>query len=607
MVKNGEIVSKVKVQEFDPDKDTITIAARLKALVWRPAAGNSARLHVWRVAGACLLPAFLALFVVLVLRLRNASEVLQELDQISASINQQREEHTPENSIASEVAKRLPPSISANSDRSSEQSKYLDLLSIIVYRTNEAYRTKQSLSFHDSCVWLLASHLGIIMSLMALIVVIFPSLFVSAAVEARRRILRTGVLPVLSGESSESGVPIFSSFEHEIEYARDVTFLHDESRGYFWKRFAFSLLIAIGLAYVMAPRGLRYATMFAVLGGESPITEPVFQQWMDQYKDITPSLAGFMGFFIYSLTVFLQRYQSGSLTNRMLIPLVNRGVIVIVLSLLLSSVAGREIPVTATAFMIGIFPQTGIEWISKLAKTNAETLILDRSSGFQAIPEIDLYRATTLGEVGIADVQDLAAHPLERIIRLVGIEPRVLVAAVDRAVLTCACGPQHSTTRQTNSSDWYTQLFDGLKRLSIHGASGFVRYMKNEEYVKNLAANVQRVAGNEQELLMPVVSGTREDRIRKLQDIGLPDPNLVLQKFQQDANVIYILKKCVCYCGVPRPEPLLERAMNNNTMGKQTVQVAVDGDRSTEEGQPTEPMEQGAAPQSGSPIGPGES
>jgi len=56
-----------------------------------------------------------------------------------------------------------------------------------------------------------------------------------------------------------------------------------------------------------------------------------------------------------------------------------------------------------------VFPQTGIEAMSKITKTSVETLLSDPSKGFRDIPELDL---TAENEIGPDLVKKLSAIPV---------------------------------------------------------------------------------------------------------------------------------------------------------------------------------------------------
>jgi hypothetical protein len=261
---------------------------------------------------------------------------------------------------------------------------------------------------------------------------------------------------------------------------------------------------------------------------------------------MTPSLAAGIGLFIYCLTIFLQRYQSDTLSQRMLIPLFNRIAIVYLLSLVLTALAGQEPALNATAFFVGVFPQTGIQWIANLAKVTPDNFSLSPSSGFRGLPEIDITRQSTLAEVGISDVHDLATADLSAVILRVGIQPQVLTNAVDRAILL----EEIDRATTANNLPQTTEPLAGLASLSIFKASDLVLYLRYDPTLHGPAT--PPLAGNPvlQSLLEPERDRDKAKRMQTIKEAGVRAPDFLLERLQSNSNVIYILEKGLAYCDV---------------------------------------------------------
>ena len=73
--------------------------------------------------------------------------------------------------------------------------------------------------------------------------------------------------------------------------------------------------------------------------------------------------------------------------------------------------------------------------IGQVAKIGAEQLTDDSTIGFKELEEIDLLKESLLAEQGMNNVYDLASADLEEIVVSVGINPRLLIRASDRALL----------------------------------------------------------------------------------------------------------------------------------------------------------------------------
>jgi len=278
--------------------------------------------------------------------------------------------------------------------------------------------------------------------------------------------------------------------------------------------------------------------MTAIIGLTSVPAKSPLQLWLAQYQHLSPLLAAYVGFLIYCMTEFLWRYRSADLHGRMLVSLLNRGIIALLLSLLLSAVnADGGTVFVATAFFVGVFPQTGIQALAKLAKLNVETLTLDPSSNFRKIPEIDIWKEASLAELGISNLDDLAKTDLPQLLLTVGIQPRVLLRAVDRAVLAEELSAPPVRTPASAGSPERRDPVDALDTLGVRTASTLVLFLDGGDAFENstsqhLPANVWRTLTAEE----------KTARRATVHECGVDNPEFVIDLLRSNANVRYILR-----------------------------------------------------------------
>ena len=265
---------------------------------------------------------------------------------------------------------------------------------------------------------------GAATSFVSLVLAALASLFIADIYSARRTVQRSAHLP---GQG-------YDSLEHEIACERAWRTLERPER-FFTRRFGFSLLIAAGTSYLLAPIGLQasiigdYATMHPIIGADS------VPHFVEQARNASPVSIGFFGFMIYSLLTIADRALHRDLDDRLFIALMNRGLVVFILSLVLAGVTDGGSISRSLIFLAGVFPKTGIDAIAKLGQLKVEQITSDESVGFELLRDINFPKGVTLRQLGILDAVDLARADVHDLVLQVGIEPQTLFDAVDQAIL----------------------------------------------------------------------------------------------------------------------------------------------------------------------------
>lgn len=279
-----------------------------------------------------------------------------------------------------------------------------------------------------------------IVSLQGLLILFFPALFIVSFIRARKSI----------AHQVESGSEGFASLISEIQYGRQLRFLQREGGRFFWRRFGFALLVAVATTYFFAPVGLRasiigeyYSALETVPGRSST---PFF---VTHLALAPPLVVGLAGFFLYSTTTMANRFRTGDLRREMFIGLFNRGVTVFILGLVLSGITTDDNVARALIFVVGMFPRAGIDAIGKTAQVKTADLLHDTAKSFAGLPELDAGNEASLKELGISSVHELAQTDWTTLVESVGMSPRVLLRAADRALLLDQLGPDLTARLQS--------------------------------------------------------------------------------------------------------------------------------------------------------------
>jgi hypothetical protein len=322
----------------------------------------------------------------------------------------------------------------------------------------------------------------------------------------------------------------FASFSEAVLYRRSRRLLIEQSRAYFWRRFAFAFGLSVGGQYVFAPWGWQtthvgqFVTYFSLPGH---VAHPFI---LEHFADAPPVIMGFVGFALYAWVTCFRRFVLGSLNHHLLVGMVNRMVVVLILGLVLSSVVGENAESRAFAFVVGLVPQTGLDAIGKLARTSVDRLMLDYSTGFQGLPEFDIAKQSALQELGIESLHDLARMDAAEVMISAGVAPTVLLEAIDRAILLDTFGPE------------------GVKKLEtvpLYTATELVIYVTTGKgaFAGRLPRTPMRIAD-----APPLEQAEKERRCALVQGaLGVTDLSLQLAQLADDKNVQYLFDQKLMY------------------------------------------------------------
>lgn len=357
-------------------------------------------------------------------------------------------------------------------------------------------------------------------ALQAVLVLFFPALFISGFWRAAQGIRQ--------GAALRNRFPTFAG---HVWYQRYRRLLEEQEHWFFWRRAGFAFLMGYGSVYLVAPLGVKAMVIGDYLTRNAIPGEPTFPFLLTAFEKAPPFSVGFAGFYLYALTLFVRRYTTHDLNDRIFVPLFLRGITVALLGWVLASIGEGGGLSRALVFAAGIFPSAGLQALAKLTQTTVDRLSNEGGSAFKTIPEIDFWKETTLQEVGINDFNDLAKANLDQLLFDLGMNPAVLLRAVDRAVLIHVLGAEAAAK---------------LAAIPLFTASDLVLYTRGR------AAWEERWAAAGIQPRFPLGAPLGEDEQREREEIieealGAKDICVQIEHLAHDRNVRTVIDNLVSY------------------------------------------------------------
>ena len=321
-----------------------------------------------------------------------------------------------------------------------------------------------------------------------------------------------------------------TTFRETVVFHRNRTFLKEEGRLLFWRRLAVFMLFSMSITYLMAPAGLYASTigeLLTIYPVPGDITQPY---WFAEFSRVQPFVLGLAGFLTYSLITFAHGVTTGELGNRLFLTLWNRGMTVVILSLVLTAMQFDSTLLNALIFIAGVFPQTGLQAIAKAAQRGAEQAAALNPVGLAALPQIDSFGENSLRSLGIHNVADLAGADLTRLLELSSLQPSVLLKAVDRALLL----------------DSFGELHQKLNAIPVRNASSLVLYVEGRDAYMDRWGVLQQDPPRH---LAPQLSdGQKKARLNEVNTaLGAADVSTLVTRLKHTANLQFIIDNALCY------------------------------------------------------------
>lgn len=472
-----------------------------------------ARRQARRASFRVLLPFLIAAALGIVQRIDGVLGAAQELKGIAARTIPAA--GAPPETI-SQLAHRLAGEVYGENHDEEGAARYESLVRVVAKEMNRLGGRLDRFEAEARSTQLLNAWFPI--AIQGLLLVFFPGLLVSSFLRAAQ-----GMRQAAQAEGP-------TTFAAHVWYRRYRHLLQEQEHRFFWRRLGFALLMGYGTIYLLAPLGVKamaigdYLTLNAIPG------EPTYPFLLTAFQKAPPFSVGFAGFYLYALTLFVRRYTTHDLNDRIYVPLFLRGVTVVLLGWVLASIGEESGLSRALIFAVGIFPQAGLQALAKMTQTTVDRLSNEGGSAFKTIPEIDFWKETTLQEMGINDFNDLAKANLDELLVDLGMNPSVLLRAVDRAVLIHVFGAEAA---------------EKLATIPLYTASDLVFYTRGQDAWADRWAQHGGPRYPRGEALDAKERQAREAVVEEA--LGAKDVRLQLEHLVHDRNVQIVIDNLVSY------------------------------------------------------------
>lgn len=235
---------------------------------------------------------------------------------------------------------------------------------------------------------------------------------------------------VQSNKSNHTGLG-FMAFSGKAPPAEDQLVI---VRDFFYYAL-FAVTCSISVALVYAPTGVSAALAGEVvtsvdLSGEGPLWA-----WIDLMTKATPLVYAAIGYLMYAVTNVGLAVGSQNVSSLTFLRLGRRGVLVMLIGVALTGLAGDTAAsnaLTATphlfALLAGLVPGVAISRLTA-------TISSQDADSLGRVPGLAMFTRGALREAGVESLTDLAYADVPRLVTQTGLRKQVLRILVDRAIL----------------------------------------------------------------------------------------------------------------------------------------------------------------------------
>ena len=461
----------------------------------------------------------IALIIGVGLRYERTNKLVEDLGPVVEQINETIAENN-EASVAI-IQKKLTEQL--GSTDSNNNTGYASLARVLVYhfrqRANKEEQELQS-RFLEEINTSLVKNLILLSLIHTVLLSIFPGSFTISINRALTRV----------ETKAKSRSDVLATFRSAVLYQRSRIFLQEEGRPMIWRRLAVFLLFSLSITYLMAPEGI-YASIAGELLTIFPIPgDPTQPFWFAEFERVQPFVLGLAGFLVYSLITFGNGVITGELGNRMFLALWNRGITVVILSLVLTAMSLDSTLLNALIFVAGMFPKTGIQAIAKLAQRGAEQAAALNPTSLSNVPEIDSFGESALRTLGIFNVTDLAKSDIDELLKFSAIQPAVLLKSVDRALLLDSLG----------------ELKEKLANIPVYTASELLLYLEGKDAYMDRWPSTSKE--QPRHLAEQLDAKDKQSRLNEVNAaLEVKEISTQVSKLKATSNLQFIIDNALCY------------------------------------------------------------
>ena len=195
----------------------------------------------------------------------------------------------------------------------------------------------------------------------------------------------------------------------------------------------------------------------------------------------TPFTFGFLGAYFFTINMIYRRYVRADLTTKTYAYITMRLLVTLILVWTVdslpqfSSSSALETGAFVVAFIIGIFPETGLALIQDQFKLITKQKTEQDSFSLTHLEGMNLYDRTRLLEEGIENIENLAHHNLMELIARTRIPTPRLVDLFDQSILYLHLGLETDRDDQKPGNGENNDLRKFLKTLGIRTATDLLK------------------------------------------------------------------------------------------------------------------------------------
>ncbi len=250
---------------------------------------------------------------------------------------------------------------------------------------------------------------------------------------------------------------------------------------YFWSMLFATLVIAVGFLLV-------YPAAFSYLIAGMQLDNPQLSSLAAQLEGASrPLFFGFLGAYLFTLQTVTRRFLTSDLNPETYMQVASRTILAVIVAAIFSMVfpfqaqaAGLggialNVVIYTLAFVIGIFPENGLNWIISFARrymTDNSGAEQEKSYELQSLQGLNRWHAIRLNVEGIDNVHNLANADVIDLVQRTKFSVQQIFDWIDQAVLLI-----HLSTLEE---------FHNVQALSIRGLSDFQAAYQNSETLQAL-------------------------------------------------------------------------------------------------------------------------